>query len=252
MRENWIKYEDIEEKRDGYYVEYSPVFTGAEFAILRIHVYELALSSSIKSIAENELKVWALRYATPLMVMVSNKTQEEWGTKDIVGHSYLLGYAKGSRIVAHWDEYPDFEQPEIDLSKEQLAKIYSGLKYRTYDDVVVEQAKQVKDRRVLLLVMTFWFCMIPALIAYLGWSSPFFSLLALIYSWYLVAQKGLKLWGKKKKSEKEIAQEKEDLEKAHHHYHCKLNPNAFLQLKYENFKNDSLERERAKIESMSN
>ena len=33
----WVRYDDVEEKREGYYVSYSPVFTDEEFAIMKTH-----------------------------------------------------------------------------------------------------------------------------------------------------------------------------------------------------------------------
>ncbi|SDG24566.1 hypothetical protein SAMN05216571_10748 [Onishia taeanensis] len=252
MIEPWIRYEDLEEKRDGYYVKYSPVFTGHEFAILKLNVYDSKVADDIKNIAESELAYWALKYHTPIMLMVSNMTDENWNTKDKIGHNYLLGYVKSGKVVTYWDKYPESEEPEFDLSKDYLSEVYAGLKYKTYEDVVAEQKIEAKGRKVFLIVLTLWACMIPALIAFFGWSNPVVSLLALAYSWYVAFQKGLKLWGRKKKSERELAEDKERLEKEHHHYHCKLNPEAFLRLRTENFKRQRLEKQRAKIESMRN
>ncbi|MEI6893551.1 MAG: hypothetical protein V5789_02750 [Colwellia sp.] len=253
MIKPWVRYEDIEEKRDGYYIHYSPVFTDAEFAILKIYIYEPSLLNNVKNIAELELGSWAVRYATPIMVMVDNKVPgSNLRTKDLIGHNYLLGYAKSNEIVSYWDAYPKNKIPEIDLSKASLALIYSGLSLRTYEDVVIEQRSEAKGRKLLLLIMTLWLCVIPALIAFLGWSNPIVSFLALVYSLYLAFKKARELWGHTKKTEKQIAQEKEDLEKEHHHHHCKSNPEAFLLLKSENFKKETLEKERLKIESMRN
>lgn len=248
----WVKYDKIEEKRNGFYVEYNPVFTGQEFAILTVNIYDTKLSDNIKNIAESELEYWALKYPAPIMLMIDNKTDEEWRTKDKIGHSFLLGYLKLGKVILHWDEYPKAEEPDIDLSKESLAKIYSGLNYSTYEEVVAKQKIEIKGRKLLLLILTLWACVIPALIAFLGWSNPIVSLIALAYSWYVAFNKGMKLWGRKKKSGKDLAKEKEQLTKDHHHYHCQLNPDAFLRLKSENFKKERLEKEKTKIENMRN
>lgn len=250
MRDSWVRYEDIEEKRNGYFVVYSPVFTGQDSATLKIYMYEPNIVKEIKEIAEVELKIWVRRYATPLMVIINNYTQSGWCTKDIVGHSFLLGYPQGEKVISYWDEYPEHEKPNFDLSKEKLAIIYVGLAVRTQEDVIKKQANEARGRKLLLLAMTLWFCIIPASIAYLGWSSPFFSLLALIYSWYLATKKGLQIWGRKTQSQAEMDKRKEELEKEHHHYHCKLNPEAFLALRYENFKNERISKELEKVESM--
>jgi hypothetical protein len=252
MIKPWVRYDDIEEKRDEYYVVYSPVFTDQEFAVLIVNIYDTRLSGNIKSIAELELKYWALKYPTPIMLMVSNKTDEEWSIKDKLGHDYLLGYPKLEKIILYWDEYPEAEKPDIDLSKDSLAKIYSELSFSTYEEVVAKQNIEAKGRKLLLLVLTLWACVVPALIAFLGWANPVVSFIALAYSWYVAFNKGLDLWGRKKKTEKDLVKEKEQLAKDHHHYHCQLNPEAFLRLKNENFKKESLEKERLKIESMRN
>lgn len=252
MIKNWIRYESIEEKRDGYYVVYSPVFTGREFAILNLNVYESKLSDQIKFIAENELEYWALKYKTPMMLMISNMTDEKWQTKDKLGHNFLLGYAKHKQVICYWDEYPESEKPEFNLSNDYLAKVYSGFSFTTYEEVVAQQKVEVKDRKLLLVVLTLWACGIPALIAFFGWSNPVVSFLALAYSWYIALHKGLALWGRKKKTEKDITKENEQLAKEHHHYHCQLNPEGFIKLKSENFKKQRKEKELAKIESMRN
>ncbi|UJJ31086.1 hypothetical protein [Halopseudomonas maritima] len=248
MIKPWVRYNAIEEKRDGYYVEYNPVFTGGEFAMLTLHIYEPL--ENIKEIAESELEHWALRYATPIMLMIDNKTNEKWRTKDKVGHNFLLGYAKKGKIIQHWDEYPESEKPKFDLSKEKLKEIYSDLGSTTYEEVAVKQENEAKSRKILLIGMTVWICIIPVTIEIIGWSSPVFSAVVLIYSWYVAFQKGRSLWGKRKKTEKEIAEEKERLEKEHHHHHCKLNPEGFLRLKNENFEKERIAKERKKIDSM--
>ncbi|EHH0850237.1 hypothetical protein J7G25_004541, partial [Vibrio vulnificus] len=147
MRESWVRYDNIEEKRQGYFVEYRPVFTGDKQAMLIIHIYDSELVSEIKTIAEHELGVWAKRYATPIMVMVKNLTQSDWRIQDIIGHKFLLGYAVGNDVVAHWDQYPKSQEPQFDLSKERLAVIYSGLNNRTLEQVFEQQKEELKGRK---------------------------------------------------------------------------------------------------------
>ncbi|WP_421152720.1 hypothetical protein AAGU50_15600 [Aeromonas dhakensis] len=250
MNENWVRYEDVEETRNGYFVVYSPVFTGQDSATLKINVYESELVGKLKEIAEEELKIWAQRYATPIMVLIKEYGHSDWTTKDVLGHDFLLGYQQGDKTIIHWDIYPEGEQPNFDLSKEKLEAIYVGLASKTLKDVIKKQTNEAKGKNILLLLAIFWFCLIPAFIAYLGWSSPFFSLLALAYSWYIVINKLLQILGKKGKSQAEIDKEREELEKEHHHYHCKLNPKAFLALKCENFKNERISKEIKKIDDV--
>ena len=95
-----------------------------------------------------------------------------------------------------------------------------------------------------------WFSIIPSLIAYYGWANPVVSFLALVYSLYVALRKGGEITGHIRPTKKALKKAEEEREKAHHHYHCKRNPDAFLKLKQENFKKDSEERLKNKIEEL--
>ena len=252
MRENWVRYEDIEEKRNGYDVEYSPVFTGQDFANLVIYIHDHSLNTQIDSIVECELKIWAKKYPTPILTMVKTLKEGMWKIRELGSDYSLLAYVEDGKVVLYDGSAHDSSKPDFDLSKEKLSQIYSELSYRTLDDVIRRQNEQSKARKLLLVLLTFWFCIVPALIAYLGLSSQLFALMALVYSWYKAYQKVRELWGVKTKSTSEIQKQKEQLEKDHHHYHCKKNPEAFLRLKVENFKNDEVAKNKSKIDSMYN
>ncbi|MEQ6888829.1 hypothetical protein ABE957_09120 [Halomonas sp. CS7] len=252
MIKDWVRYEDIEEKRKGYYVHYSPVFTDQEFSLLTINIYTPELVEKTKEIAEAELKHWIERYPAPLMVLVKNLTDIKLTTKDLAGENYLLGYPRKSGIYHCWGDYPEGDKPNIDLSKDRLAEIYSELPFKTSAQVENELRLQARGIKTLRMALIFWLCVIPALIAYFGWASPVVSFLAFAYSLYMAARKGLELWGVKHKSPKELEKEKEKQLKEHHHYHCKMNPEGFLKLRLENFGKESMDRKKAKIESMRN
>lgn len=212
MRENWVRYEDIEEKRNGYYVEYSPVFTEQDFANLVIYIHDQSLNTKIDSIVECELKIWAKKYPTPILTMVKTLKEGVWKIRELGSDYSLLAYVEDGKVVQYDDSAHDSSKPDFDLSKEKLSQIYSELSYRTLDDVIRKQNEQSKGRKLLLVMLTFWFCIVPALIAYLGWSSQLFALMALVYSWCKAYQKVRELWGIKKKSPIEIQKQKEQLE----------------------------------------
>jgi len=249
---NWIRYEDIEENRNGYYVNYKPVFTGQEFAILIVNIYEKSLFEEAKEICESELNIWIERFPTPLMVMVKNMTDSDFSIKNVIGENYLLGYPDCEGVYFCWGNYPKGKEPDIDLSMDSLSEIYSTIPYRSSDDAKNEIDLAVKGIKALRIKLILWLCVIPAIIAYLGWSNPVVSFLALMYSLFMASKKALELWGVKNKSVKQIEEEKEDQLKEHHHYHCKLNPEGFQKLKLENLKKESTERNNSKIESMRN
>lgn len=250
MVNDWIRYEGIEEKRYGYYVKYSPVFTGEDSALLEIYLYDDSLINDSPKICEKELKIWGRRYPTPLQVILINQTDIKWDINKLTGGDFLLGYPTENGFYMCWGNYPPEKIPEIDLSKESLSRIYDGFAFRTSEQAWSELKKQGRSNRIFLVVLTIWFCLIPGLIAIYGWANPIVSLIALIYSLYVATSKALKLWGIKQKTKREKEKDKEELEKAHHHYHCKLNPEGFNRLKLENLKKEIKNHEKKKIEEM--
>ncbi|WP_289283279.1 hypothetical protein [Methylophaga sp. UBA5088] len=250
MIDDWIRYEDIEEKRTGYYVKYLPVFTGQDSAVLDIYLYDDSLINDAKKICEEELKIWVHRYPTPLQVLLINQTDIKFDINELAGGEFLLGYPTENGIYMCWGDYPPDKIPKIDLTKESLSKIYAGFKFRTSEEALSDLKKQGRSNRIFLIVLTIWFCLIPGLIAFYGWANPVVSFIALIYSLYIATSKALKLWGIKQKSEREKEKDREELEKAHHHYHCKLNPERSDRLKLENLKKEIKNREQKKIEEM--
>ncbi|WP_088743302.1 hypothetical protein [Cobetia sp. QF-1] len=252
MIKDWVRYNDIEEKREGYYVSYSPVFTGEEFAVLKTHIYKSELVEDAKNIAEMELKCWIKRYPVPVMVLVKNLTDVDLGIKGLTGENYLLGYPTKDGVYHSWGDYPEDHKPNVNLSKDNLAEIYSNLPCKTSAQINEELGQKALEVKAARIVLVLWLCVIPSLIAYLGWSNPIVSSMAFGYSLYMAARKGLELWGVKHRSPQDIENEKEKQLKEHHHYHCKINPDAFLKLKAENFRKERTDEEKAKIESMHN
>ncbi|EGR2774504.1 hypothetical protein QRC92_004812 [Vibrio parahaemolyticus] len=115
MRENWVRYEDIEEKRNGYYVEYSPVFTGQDFANLVIYIHDRSLNSQIGSIVDCELKVWAKKYPTPILTMVKTLEEGVWKIRELGSDYSLLSYVEDGKIVHYDDSAHDSSKPNFDL-----------------------------------------------------------------------------------------------------------------------------------------
>ncbi|MDN7133710.1 hypothetical protein JNO04_15295 [Halomonas sp. MC140] len=135
-------------------------------------------------------------------------------------------------------------------SNDKLKAIYSELSSKTSEETDIRLNQDVIGMRMMKWFVLFTAVIIPALIAFLGWSHPVFSALALIFAWYKCADKWLLLSGRKVKTEKELAAEEEKRLKEHHHYHCKLNPKGFERLKLESFKTSSEDRLRKKLEGM--
>lgn len=251
MVKDWVRFESIEIDRDGYFITYHPIFTGDQLAVLIISIYEEMGAEKVAIILENEFNYWIDKYPTPLMVMASNKTKAKINIKECRSNDYIIGYpSSGRKAVMKWDKVPDEEYSHFDLSNNALFSIYEGLDYKTSEEVKVELSKKISDKKKLIFIMVFWFSVIPALIAYYGWANPVISFLALVYSLYVALRKGGEITGHIKPTQEALKNAEEEREKSHHHYHCKRNPDAFLKLKLENFKKDSEERLKSKIEEL--
>ena len=145
---------------------------------------------------------------------------------------------------------PDEEYSHFDLSKDVLSHIYQDLQFKTSKDAQKEISKQLKEKKKLIFIMLLWFSIIPALIAYYGWSNPYVSVIAFVYSIIIAIKKGGEITGHFKVSDREQKKADEEREKEHHHYHCKQNPEGFLRLKHDNYSKDSEEKIRKKIEEL--
>lgn len=248
MVKDWVRFDSIEVDREGYFVKYTPVFTGDNLSVLVVTLYEDFNVNEVIKIMEDEFRLWVEKYPTPIMVMMSNNSKSSIDLMGSTGNDYIVGYP--SNMVApiiKWAEVNDDEYSNFSFSKTDLFIIYEGLNYKTSDDVHKKYSADRRGRRKLIVIMVIWFSVIPSLIAYYGWANPYVSLIALVYSLYIAVKKGAEITGFKKLSVKDEKKASEEFEKSHHHHHCKKNPDAFLRLKVENFRNDSEEKLADKI-----
>ena len=184
-----------------------------------------------KKIAESEFEYWIKRYPVPLQVLVRFECKTTLRMKDIVDCPYICGVSINDY---RWGGFFDGELATHMPSNEKLKIIYSKLPSKTSEEVDIELNRQRLGTRFIKWIVLITAVIIPALIAFLGWSHPFFSALALIFAWYKCADKWLLLSGCKLKTEAELKAEVDERLKEHHHYHCKLNPKGFERLKFEN------------------
>ena len=253
MIKKWIRFETVEEDRDGYFVSYSPVFSGEPLATLTVTFYKDIETKRAISILEKEFESWISRYPTPLMGFIRNETDKKIDHITLTGNNYLIGYpAKDGTITKAWDEMGESEYNDFDLSDEKLKSIYSDLSIRTNKDAELERQKSINTAKIIRYSTILWYCIIPALIAWLGWSNPLVSLIALIYSLYMAFKEYLRLTGQLKKTQRQEEKDEDKRLKEHHHYHCKINPSGFERLKVENFEMLHKQRLTEKIEKLQN
>lgn len=247
----WVRFENVEVKRDGYYVSYSPKFVSTanddSTALLSVRLLREHSLEQCKQIAESEFEYWIKRYPVPLQVLVKFECKTTLRISSIAECPYICGVSKSDY---RWGGFLDNELETYMPSNDELKAIYSELPSKTSEEVDIKLNQELIGKRIIKWLVLFTAVIIPALIAFLGWSHPLFSALALIFAWYKCADKWLSLSGRKIKTEAELAVEEDERLKEHHHYHCKLNPQGFERLKLENFQADSEERLRKTLESM--
>ncbi|MDD9197545.1 hypothetical protein PVK62_17115 [Aliivibrio sp. S3MY1] len=247
----WIRFENVEAKRDGYYVSYSPRFVSSAIddstALLSVRLLREHTLEQCKQIAESEFKYWIKRYPVPLQTLVKFECKTALRISNIAECPYICGVSESEY---RWGGFLDNEIATHMPTNNDLKVIYNELPSKSSEEVDIKLNQELIGMRIIKWFALFTAVIIPALIAFLGWSHPFFSALALIFAWYKCADKWLSLSGRKIKTEAELATEEEDRLKEHHHYHCKLNPKDFERLKLKNFKENRENRLSKKLETM--
>ena len=201
---------------------------------------------------ENEAKEWVAKYDVPVFVCAVNDKKENISLQGERPINFLLSFKDSTTnlIKCYWEKLEDNQIPNVALDPAYLKKVYTDIPFRTNYDIAEQQAKRAKQNRIGWAIVFFWAVVVPAIIAILGWASPFVSALALIFSLYKAWDKGMKLSGKRKKSERDKEKtEKEKLMK-HFYYHCIRNPQGFMKLKQENYAREAKDSIRQEVDKL--
>ncbi|OOX30280.1 hypothetical protein BJL83_19700 [Vibrio parahaemolyticus] len=249
--EPWVRFENVREKRKGYYVSYTPKFVSDKIddttAVLSVRLLDDFSLEECKAISEKEFKYWIQRFNVPLQAIPAYENNSSKRISSITNVGYICGV---SPEIFRWGGFLEGELAESMPDNDALKLTYKELPSKSS-----EEAERDLRQRILGISAIKWFALftavlIPALIAFLGWSHPLFSAIALIVAWYKCADKWLSLTGRKIKTESELAKEEDNRLKEHHHYHCKINPDGFTKLKLENFKASREQRLKDKLKEM--
>ncbi|GAB6043724.1 hypothetical protein [Endothiovibrio diazotrophicus] len=243
--EGKIHFQEIKEDRGNYYVVYRPPMPDYRFAILHLMFPEEGVSEErVADLMEKELKEWLDRFPIPLLVSSFNYRKSIFGLNGVRPRTHLTGFfKKDNSIFMSWELIGDDNFPDIALDKLFLLKVYSGVKYKTSEDIDKDVKQHILQRRVGWYIVFFWAVVLPVSVALLEYFSPeWVAFLVLCFSLYKAARTALEMMGKVERGQKEIEKEEEERKMRHHHYHCELNPDGFLWLKLENFKKDSIQK----------
>ena len=246
-----IYFDSVKERGDTFFVKYSPPNPGVSFATLSITYSVVVNINDVIVELESQAKKWIDKYPVPVMVSAFDKFGNLMNLDKVKGSSHLIAFRQKGEIENHWKLLKDSEIPQDALNVQFLLSTYSDINSRTQSEVEKAALKKAKSMNHIKVILIVWAVFIPALIAILEFFSPVWvAALALAYSLWKAFQQWRLMTGRRNKSEKDIAKEKEDLRMRHHHYHCEQNPDSFLRLKLENFNRNAKERVRNEFNSI--
>jgi len=247
-----IYFDHINEKAEGYFLEYSPPVGSIPFASLTVTYVSDVTSDRVATDLENISEKWINRYPIPVMASAFDRHGDLVNLESVRPISHLTTILDNGIPCYRWELLKDEEFPEELKDPEYLITIYSDLNYRTQTEVSAQARENLKPIRAAKRLLIVWAVFVPLTVALLEFFSPLWlSAIALIYSFWKAYQQWLKMTGKKAKSDREAAKEEDNRLKEHHHYHCKLNPDGFLKLKIENLNKMEKDQIQQKYDSIS-
>jgi hypothetical protein len=246
-----LYFDSIKERYDTFFVEYKPPMPGFLFATLNIIYPENMNIEEVAIQLEKQAKKWAEKYPVPVMASAFDKFGDLINLDNAKGSSHLTVFERDGKYEKHWRILEDNEIPPNALDSKFLLAVYTGIGCRTQSDVTASAYENIRPMRRFKLLLIVWAVFIPALIATLEFLSPtWVAAIALVYSLWKAYQQWLLMTGRKEKTKEEIAKEKEELRMRHYHYHCEQNPDAFAQMKIENFKREAEARVKNEFNSL--
>ncbi|SET23586.1 hypothetical protein SAMN05216389_10795 [Oceanobacillus limi] len=242
IRKNWREYiyEEIQEDRETYYVEYHPInLKSYYFAHLNLVFINIPKTTEeIIDIKEKELTEWLKRFPLPIMVTSFDRKGDKISIND---NKVFMGYINNEKgtIVKKWGSISVEEIPEEQLSDQFIKKVYGDLPFihrkekEQSSEMKASEMKKIKN----LVDFTFYtWLFLSIIIAFIGWQSYWVGALAFGYSVYKTLDRALKVLGVKNK--RQIEKDEKERKMRHYYHHCERNPLGFAKLRAENFEKD--------------
>lgn len=245
---NKVYFSPVKEIRDRYFVEYHPPAPDHTFATLSITFLATCSHHGIVGIMEQEAVTWLKKFPIALMVSSFDDTGDLIYLNDLKPDSHLMCFYDTTKtnIEFHWALLQNEQMPQDALDTNYLLDVYKSFNRKTSNELKLEAERHRKQVRLGTNIIVFWAVGLPALVMVIEFFIPqWLAAMVLVYGLCKALIQWLKMTGRWPKTTAEIAQEAENLQMRHHHYHCKKNPDGFLSLKLENFKNES----KAKIQN---
>ena len=254
--DEYLYFESIKENRDSYFVEYQAPVANNAFAILNLMFPSQVAWERVKAILDEEVEHWLRRYSVPLMVWA-------WDEKEDIIRSpnrhndCLVAWicADSEEIVKSWNikdldqflkeapRHPDWRTIYVDIPVRTQAEVTSEARGKLFE--------QKRRNRLLKVILTLWLAVIPAGYAVFEFLGPIWlGLIGLSFVLYKALRTSFRIWNLSKASGKEERGNEKRSRMEHYFYHCERNPEGFMRLKSENFRDDARERVRQEAEEL--
>ena len=252
----YLYFESIREDRNSYFIEYQPPIGNYKFATLNLVFPSQVIWERVKAILDEEVEHWLKRYNVPLMVWA-------WDEKeDIIRSPYrdndcLVAWicSDNGEIVKSWNigdldqllketpHHPDWRAIYVDVPVRTQAEVKSEARERLLE--------QKRGNRLLRIILTLWLAVIPAGYAVFEFLGPvWLGLIGLLFVVYKAIRTCFRIWNLSKVSGKEERESEKRRRMEHYFYHCERNPEGFMRLKGENFRDEARERVRQEAEEL--
>ena len=217
--------------------EYQPPQPEMPFAFLNLVCLKPKPSEEVANELENQTMRWLSLYPIPIFAGAFSDTGDLIDLSDVRPISNLMGLHRPTDGGPHleWRILKNEELPQKSFTNDLLRRIYKHVPFRTSAELKRQAENSARNNRVGWWIVVAWVAVIPAVIATLEFLSPIWvGGIALLYSFWKAWRQVQLMRGKLKPSEKDKAKSTDSLLAAHHHYHCKANPEGFERLKSEN------------------
>lgn len=249
-----LYFRPIKEAREGYFAEYQPPCSGSRLAMLTLVFLEPVAPEDTAATMERELEGWLERYPVPLMVTAFSPDECMVSLASVRPSDHLVGFLSDGDMRREWRAVPANELPDMPSSPKVLRELFHDVACETQTEINKRLANETleirRGKRNLWGLLFLWLVLIPGAVAIIGWASPFWGIVVLLYALGKSLLAALKLLGYLKPSPKKEREAQELAEMRHYYYHCKRNPDGFLRLKDENFERDAQEKTRQEAEAL--
>lgn len=251
-----LHFESIKEDRGLYFVEYQPPVADAEFAILNLIFPTEVAWERVKGALDEEIEHWLQRYSVPIMVWAWDEKEDIIRPPNREGDCLVAWLdTDGGDVIKSWNiEHLDDFLKGVPCQPDWRT-IYVNIPVRTDAEVKSEARdkllEQKRQHRSLKIFLTLWLAVIPAgYVVFKFFGPEWLGLIGLVFVVWKAVRTSLRIWNLTEASGKEEKERDKRSKMEHYFYHCERNPEGFLRLKSENFREDARQRVREEARDM--